>query len=210
MPSGSRKVSASRATACSAKPPWASIAMTRSPGWNRRAPRPRRSTTPAASSPGLNGNSGLVWYWPLIIKESAKLTVEALTPITTSPGPGSGSGTSSIVSFSGPPHSRQTTARIAVLPLHGLLRWRPLAGPRFIWEPAVQAARGVPAYGIQLRAEPHEARAHHEIAPKPLPALLEPSRLVRAQRLQRDRIGQCVCEGGEEICHRPARVAKLP
>jgi hypothetical protein len=71
MPSGMKKVSASFATACSARPPQASVAMTRSPGLKRVARAPQRETTPAVSSPGLNGKVGRVWYWPATMIESA-------------------------------------------------------------------------------------------------------------------------------------------
>ena len=61
MPSGTANVSASSASAISASPPYARIAMTRSPTANRVTPSPQAATTPAVSSPGLNGNGGRVW-----------------------------------------------------------------------------------------------------------------------------------------------------
>ncbi len=71
MRSGIGNVSDSLATACSASPPHASVAITRSPGLKRVAPAPQRATTPAVSSPGLNGNGGRVWYLPATMMESA-------------------------------------------------------------------------------------------------------------------------------------------
>ena len=64
-------VSTSSATACSANPPYATMAMTRSPGRNRVTPSPHRATTPAVSSPGLNGRGGFVWYRPATMIASA-------------------------------------------------------------------------------------------------------------------------------------------
>jgi hypothetical protein len=71
MPWGMANVSTSFATACSASPPHASVAITRSPGLKRVARAPQCDTTPAVSSPGLNGKGGRVWYLPATMIESA-------------------------------------------------------------------------------------------------------------------------------------------
>ena len=71
MPSGIAKVSLSLATACSASPPQPRVAITRSPGRKRVTCAPRDATTPAVSSPGLNGKGGRVWYLPATMSESA-------------------------------------------------------------------------------------------------------------------------------------------
>jgi hypothetical protein len=47
------------------------VAITRSPGLKRVARAPQRDTTPAVSSPGLNGKGGRVWYLPATMIESA-------------------------------------------------------------------------------------------------------------------------------------------
>jgi hypothetical protein len=61
MRSGMAKVSASGAAASSARPPWARIAITRSPGLKRVTLSPQAVTIPAASRPGLKGSGGFVW-----------------------------------------------------------------------------------------------------------------------------------------------------
>ena len=71
MPAGMAKVSASGATACSARPPYGTIAITRSPGLKRVTASPHAVTMPAVSSPGLNGSAGFVWYFPATSSESA-------------------------------------------------------------------------------------------------------------------------------------------
>jgi hypothetical protein len=65
---------------------------------------------PAHSLPGENGKGGLYWYLFWMISVSGKLTLAALTEMTTCPGPGTGDGTSSITSVSGGPNALQSTA----------------------------------------------------------------------------------------------------
>src|SRR5438094_10348672 len=84
--------------------------MTRSPGWNSVTPAPTLSTTPANSPPGENGNGGLVWYLPEMMRVSKKFNPTATTLATTSPGPGAGSATSAITRSSAVPKWWQRTA----------------------------------------------------------------------------------------------------
>ena len=51
-------------------------------------PAPTLSTTPANSPPGENGNGGLIWYLPAMIRVSKKFRPTAATLATTSPGAG--------------------------------------------------------------------------------------------------------------------------
>jgi len=51
---------------------------------------PQAAMVPAVSRPGLNGKSGLVWYWPRTMIESAKLAGVARTSISTRSGSGTG------------------------------------------------------------------------------------------------------------------------
>src|ERR1041384_7088918 len=88
--------------------------MTLSPGLNAVTPEPTSLTTPASSLPGENGSGGLNWYLFWMISTSGKLTLAALTLITTSPDPGLGDGSSSITSDSGGPYCLQRTAFIAI------------------------------------------------------------------------------------------------
>jgi hypothetical protein len=48
-------------TAASAKPPWASVAITRSPGAMPTTPGPQASIRPAISMPGTKGSAGFSW-----------------------------------------------------------------------------------------------------------------------------------------------------
>src|SRR3982751_3850959 len=84
--------------------------MTRSPGRTFVTPLPTSFTTPASSLPGENGKGGLNWYLFWMMSTSGKLTLAALTEITTSPGPGCGGATSSTTSDSGGPYCLQSTA----------------------------------------------------------------------------------------------------
>src|SRR5258706_539563 len=78
--------------------------MTRSPGLKPVTPGPTLSTTPANSPPGENGNGGLVWYLPAMIRVSKKLSPTAATLATTSPAPAVGSGMSASTRSSGVPN----------------------------------------------------------------------------------------------------------
>src|SRR4051812_32630757 len=91
------------------------MAITRSPGVTVVTPGPTRCTTPAASQPGENGSGGFTWYLFSMMRTSGKLTLVALTAMTTSPGPGSRSGTFSTTSDSGGPYALHRTAFIEPL-----------------------------------------------------------------------------------------------
>ena len=80
-------------------------------------PAPTRSTTPANSPPGENGNGGLVWYLPAMIRVSKKFRPTAATLATTSPGPATGSGMSASTRSSAEPKRWQRMA------FTGGLRW---------------------------------------------------------------------------------------
>src|SRR5262249_53680299 len=84
--------------------------MTRSPGLNSVTSGPTRSTTPANSPPGENGNGGLVWYLPAMIRVSKKFNPTAATLATTSRGPATGSAISAITRSSAAPNCWQRTA----------------------------------------------------------------------------------------------------
>src|SRR5438552_8380949 len=81
---------------------------TRSPGASASTPTPTASTTPAPSAPRIRGfgTEGR----PLRIQTSRWFSEAARRPISTSPGPASGSGASSYRSTSGPPSSWIRTA----------------------------------------------------------------------------------------------------
>src|SRR5216684_8317569 len=89
--------------------------MTRSPGRTLLTPAPTSFTTPASSLPGENGSGGLSWYLFWMMSTSGKLTPAALTDTTTSPGPATGDGTSSMTREPGGPyclHNRAFTCWI--------------------------------------------------------------------------------------------------
>src|SRR5262245_43939713 len=94
----------------SANEPYAGTAMTRSPGAKLVTPSPTVFTTPANSLPGENGRAGFVWYLFSMLSTSGKFTLAAFTLTTTSPGPGTRSGTSSITRVSGGPKVLHSTA----------------------------------------------------------------------------------------------------
>src|SRR3954469_5153874 len=85
-------------------------AITRSPGFKSVTPAPTLSTTPATSAAGENGNGGLIWYLPWIIKRSKKSSAADLIAITAWPGSATGSGTSASTRSSGPQYCEQRTA----------------------------------------------------------------------------------------------------
>src|SRR3954451_22939940 len=82
-------------------PLWPHEATTRSPGFRSVTPGPTLSITPATSAAGENGNGGLIWYLPWIIRMSKKFSAADLIAITASPGPATGSGTSASTRSSG-------------------------------------------------------------------------------------------------------------
>src|ERR1700736_3313999 len=85
-------------------------ATTRSPTLRSLTPGPTLSITPAISAAGENGNGGLIWYLPWIIKRSKKFSAADLIAITASPGPATGSGTSVNTRSSGPQYCVQRMA----------------------------------------------------------------------------------------------------
>src|SRR6202165_1990661 len=91
-------------------PLWPQDATTRSPTFRPVTPEPTLSITPATSAAGENGNGGLIWYLPWIIKRSKKFSAADLIAITASPGPATGSGTSVSTRSSGPQYCEQRTA----------------------------------------------------------------------------------------------------
>src|SRR5260221_3254105 len=91
-------------------PLWPDCPATRSPTFRPVTPEPTLSTTPATSAAGENGNGGLIWYLPWIIKRSKKFSAADLIAITASPGPATGSGTSVSTRSSGPQYCVQRMA----------------------------------------------------------------------------------------------------
>src|SRR5688572_25677552 len=89
--------------------------MTLSPGRKPATPSPTSFTTPASSLPGENGSGGLNWYLFWMMSTSGKLTLAALTAMTTSPVDAFGEATSSTTSESGGPNCLQSTAFIVGL-----------------------------------------------------------------------------------------------
>ena len=73
-------------------PLWPQDATTRSPTFRSVTPSPTLSITPATSAAGENGNGGLIWYLPWIIRMSKKFSAADLIAITASPGSGDGIG----------------------------------------------------------------------------------------------------------------------
>src|SRR5258705_11870608 len=91
-------------------PLWPQDAATRSPALRSVTPGPTLSITPATSAAGENGNGGLIWYLPWIIRMSKKFSAADLIAITASPGPATGSGTSASTRSSGPQYCVQRMA----------------------------------------------------------------------------------------------------
>src|SRR5262249_26710957 len=83
--------------------------MTLSPTATPFAAPSTSTTSPAASTPGVNGSGGLSWYSPAAISTSGKLMPAARIATRTSPGFSGADGTSSNAKDSGGPSSRQTT-----------------------------------------------------------------------------------------------------
>src|SRR5205807_6855117 len=91
-------------------PLWPQDATTRSPTFRSVTPGPTLSTTPATSAAGENGNGGLIWYLPWIIRRSKKFKAADLIAITAWPGSATGSGTSVSTRSSGPQYCEQRMA----------------------------------------------------------------------------------------------------
>src|SRR6202451_4495592 len=85
-------------------------APTRSLSLRSVTPAPTLSITPATSAAGENGNGGLIWYLPWIIRRSKKFNAADLIAITASPGPATGSGISVSTRSSGPQYCEQRMA----------------------------------------------------------------------------------------------------
>src|ERR1700733_3361277 len=94
-------------------PLWPQEAMTRSPGLRSLTPLPTLSITPATSAAGENGNGGLIWYLPWIIRRSKKFNLADLIAITASPGPAAGSASSVSTRSAGPQYCQQRMAFMA-------------------------------------------------------------------------------------------------
>src|SRR6201988_3227709 len=91
-------------------PLWPQEATTRSPTLTLVTPSPTLFITHATSAAGENGNGGLIWYLPWIIRMSKKFSAAALIAITASPGPATGSGTSASTRASGWQYCEQRMA----------------------------------------------------------------------------------------------------
>src|SRR5216110_1679737 len=91
-------------------PLWPQDAATRSPTLRSVTPGPTLSITPATSAAGENGNGGLIWYLPWIIRMSKKFSAADLITMTASLGPATGSGTSVSTRSSGPQYCVQRMA----------------------------------------------------------------------------------------------------
>src|SRR4051794_18362167 len=117
--SGSLTIALASTITWPAKAPSPVMAITRSPGRMPSTPSPTVLTRPATSPPGVNGGGILIWYVPCTNRPSTKLTPAASTSITTRPGSATNGSTSWISSFSGGPHSVQTTVLTAQEPTGG-------------------------------------------------------------------------------------------
>src|SRR3954468_14470779 len=93
-----------------AYPPPARRAHTSSPTAKPSTPSPSEATVPLHSSPMISDAPGGGGYKPCRWSRSARLTAVAVTSSTTSPGPATGSGTSTYARTSGPPGSLGTIA----------------------------------------------------------------------------------------------------
>src|SRR5437588_12119018 len=123
--------------------------MTRSAGLISATPLSTFSTTPANSAPGENGNGGLCWYLPAIIRVSKKLSATALTATTASPGPARGGSISSSLSASGGPKWVQRTAFMR----QSLLAEKPAAiGRSFINVKAALGKHAAERVGLHRRS----------------------------------------------------------
>src|SRR5258708_3892975 len=91
-------------------PLWPQDATTRWRPFRSVTPAPTLSITPATSAAGENGNGGLIWYLPWIIRMSKKFSAADLIAITASLGPATGSGTSASTRSSGWQYCEQRMA----------------------------------------------------------------------------------------------------
>src|SRR5712672_4091590 len=91
-------------------PLWPQEATTRSPTFRSVTPAPTLSMTPATSAAGENGNGGLIWYLPWIIRISKKFNAAALIAMMAWPGSATGSGTSASTRSSGWQYCEQRMA----------------------------------------------------------------------------------------------------
>src|SRR3954454_10069883 len=80
-----------------------------SPIFQRVAPAPAATTSPAISSPGMSDAPGGGGYMPCLCITSGRLTPAAATRTSTSPGPGAGTGRTSGTRTSGPPGDEMPT-----------------------------------------------------------------------------------------------------
>src|SRR4029077_12203105 len=94
-------------------PLWPQEAITRSPTFRSVTPEPTLSITPATSAAGENGNGGLIWYLPWIIRMSKKFSAAALIAMTAWPGSATGSGMSVSTRSSGWQYCEQRMAFMA-------------------------------------------------------------------------------------------------
>src|SRR5919201_1425144 len=87
------------------------MVTTRSPAWRSLTSGPTASTTPEGSTPSTCGSfTGIAYLPERTTRSSVRFTDTARTRISTSPGPGTGVGTSSRRITSGAPNSRMTIA----------------------------------------------------------------------------------------------------
>src|ERR1700680_4370304 len=89
---------------------WPQDDTTGSPTFRPVTPEPTLSITPATSAAGENGNGGLIWYLPWIIRRSKKFSAADLIAMTASLGPATGSGRSASTRSSGPQYCEQRMA----------------------------------------------------------------------------------------------------
>src|SRR5215467_577711 len=114
--------------------------QTRSPSLRCFTPAPSATTVPVGSTPRTCGSFTGRAYLPLrTMMSSVRLTETAATWIRSSPGPGSGVGTSSTRITSGPPNSRMTMA--FMLPPASIRRQQHLAGAAAAFDDLMRAHR---------------------------------------------------------------------
>src|SRR3954466_9772529 len=128
------------------------MATTRCPA--RMSPAPR-STVPTTSPPGTSGRSYLAMYSFSRAWVSAQLIPARSTRISTSPAPGSGTGTSANCMTSGPPNSSIWIARIGARRLVTALAEEPVEHGD---EVEAVGVRPLEAPGASLAAQPCQRR----------------------------------------------------
>jgi hypothetical protein len=130
MASGMGRQRAAGKAPYSASAPWPAKTATRVPGGGPFVPGPSASTVPASSIPGVKGSCGMSWYWPRIIRRSAKFSPAAAMRTSASPGAGIGTGSSaSTGSLFGAIRRRAFMVRIVATRLAHFLRRKPLNSP---------------------------------------------------------------------------------